>query len=122
MSAWLPLREELAALGKASAGPMQRRSALYDVFGRLAEAEDREELKLGEWEQRCLASALAYFRLGNLDAVFTQLNAVGKIHRGQLMALMPEMSQVCIRDLLREADPDSDVAAQASATGVQAGG
>jgi hypothetical protein len=102
MSMSLCLRAELAALESTTTVPADRLAFLQGAFRRLAECEKQGEIRLSEWEQRCVVSAVAYFRHGNVDAALAQLRATTTKGRHALMPLMPPLSPAPLRDLLRE--------------------
>jgi hypothetical protein len=98
-------RDEVAALERQELSPAQRRAAWERFFGRLAAAEQRGELRVSEWQQRCLVSAMIYFRQGNLEAALTQVRAFGK-DRSPLIPFLQSFPSTLLRDLLREVDEE----------------
>jgi len=112
MSVPLTFLTELDAIGREAVGPVQRRALVNFAFHRLAEFEKRGELHCGEWEQRCLLSAAAYFCLGNYDAALTQLRALGQDRRRHLMALMPRIPITRAGDVLRHLETSRFVPAK----------
>ena len=96
------VRADLALLnGMHEDFPLER-AAVDRVLRAFVALINAGQIPFGEWQQRCLVSAAAFFDREQYRQCARQLDALFTAHRASLMFLMPELPEGAVAAVMRE--------------------